>query len=565
MAIVFAHKKASNREAAEQLQAKLPKHFKLRFHAMAANSDVYAVVDKSKKRKNRSPAEKELAEEPVSPIYDMATTDMDYKPAPKKNEGLCAEYSRINFIPEKTNLQQEVELENSNPGSKASKEEAKNVDVQTLNKASVYKSLACIFPTIIAVIAILICIISIAYFSAEISELKTRNTSIQQSPFGQQTELMQADLLRQLNSSIDKIYSLLKNKTNQLNSSVDTIFSILDNRINQVNWSIDHLCQQIKPVIENNTIELGNTNFAFQNYISQQNEVNSALANQLNSTEMGLSQNISVLEYRSEELSGIVADLLASSCAALLPTNTSGYYWVSASNGSAVRVYCDMTRSCDGVTGGWVRVGYLDMTDSSHQCPSGFTEHSDSNIRTCRRANTSAGCESVMMDVPYQYSRVCGGVRAYQVGTTNAFQGRSSPSIDIAYVDGVSLTHGSPRQHIWTFVSGLQESRGDIPSVCPCTNARAPSPPAFVGNDYFCDSGNPLFMHSDSRTTVYSTDPLWDGRGCVSSTCCTFNNPPWFYKQLSDLTTDDIEMRVCIDQDAEDENVLIEMVEIYVQ
>ena len=126
---------------------------------MAANSDVYAVVDKSKKRKNHSPAEKELAEEPVSPIYDMATTDMDYKPAPEKNEGLCAEYSRINFIPEKTNLQQEVELENTNPGSKA---EPKNVDVQTLKKASVYKSLACIFPTIVAAIAILICIISIA-------------------------------------------------------------------------------------------------------------------------------------------------------------------------------------------------------------------------------------------------------------------------------------------------------------------------------------------------------------------------------------------------------------------
>ena len=67
---------------------------------MAANSDVYAVVDKSKKRKNHSPAEKELPEESVSPVYDVATTDMDYKPA-EKNEGLCNEYSRINFIPEK--------------------------------------------------------------------------------------------------------------------------------------------------------------------------------------------------------------------------------------------------------------------------------------------------------------------------------------------------------------------------------------------------------------------------------------------------------------------------------
>ena len=89
-------------------------------------------------------------------------------------------------------------------------------------------------------------------------------------------------------------------------------------------------------------------------------------------------------------------------------------------------------------------MGYLDITDSSHQCPSGFTEHSDSNILTCRRTDTSAGCGSVMMDVLYQYSRVCGRVRAYQVSTTNAFLSRSSASLDSAYVDDVSLTHGSP-------------------------------------------------------------------------------------------------------------------------
>ena len=33
----------------------------------------------------------------------------------------------------------------------------------------------------------------------------------------------------------------------------------------------------------------------------------------------------------------------------LLPT---GHYWIRTSTGSAVLVYCDPTRSCDGVTGG---------------------------------------------------------------------------------------------------------------------------------------------------------------------------------------------------------------------
>ena len=310
--------------------------------------------------------------------------------------------------------------------------------------------------------------------------------------------------------------------------------------------SINQLHQQLSLAIDNRTLQLG--------------EVNSAIY-------LELSQNISALKITADQLlnlhRGLHAELAAFSCAALLPPPpppppppTPGYYWASASNGSAVRVYCDMTRSCGGVTGGWVRVGYLDMTNSSHQCPSGFTEHSDSNILACQRTDTSAGCGSVMMDVPYHYSRVCGRVRAYQVGTTNAFQGRLSASIDTAYVDGVSLTHGSPRQHIWTFVAGLQKHSGDHhPSLCPCTDAFAAFPPAFVGHDYFCNSGNPRFV-PHFPPTVYSDDPLWDWDGCEpTNTCCSFNNPPWFHKQLSDLTTDDIEMRVCTDEGADNENV----------
>ena len=499
----------------------------------------------------------------TSPTYDVAMTDVDNKAVSEKNEGLYAECSMATLdntyaALEKTELQQKTEQIYMNAGNAARKTASKTPKKQRFDVTSC-RALACIF-TSIAVMAVIM-IICIVYFSAEIAKLNAQTASIQQSPFGHPAaEVMQADILRRLNSSIN---SLLENQTNQLNSSGEMIYSLLDNRINQLSRSIDHLHQQIKSVSENNTL-------ALQSYIIEQNEVNYAIANQLNRTEMRLSQNISILEYRAEQLSevnlGVFSELPASSCAALLTTNPSGYYWVSASNGSAVRVYCDMTRSCGGVTGGWVRVGYLDMTDSSHQCPSGFTEHSDSNIRTCRRADTSAGCGSVMMDVPYQYSRVCGRVRAYQVSTTNAFQGRPSPSIDSNYVDGVSLTRGSPRQHIWTFVAGLQKGSESFPSLCPCTSSAAASPPAFVGDDYFCDSGNPLHVRTPPNPTVYSDDPLWDGNGCEpTNTCCSFNDPPWFHKQLSDLTTDDIEMRVCTDEGAHNENVDIEIVEIYVQ
>ena len=61
----------------------------------------------------------------------------------------------------------------------------------------------------------------------------------------------------------------------------------------------------------------------------------------------------------------------------------------------------------------------------------------------------------------------------------------------------------------------------------------------------------------------YVNDPLWDGAGCgPQNTCCSFNNPPWFYKQLPQHTTDDIEMRVCRDQVSGDEDVAIETIDI---
>ena len=66
------------------------------------------------------------------------------------------------------------------------------------------------------------------------------------------------------------------------------------------------------------------------------------------------------------------------------PSTPSGYFWVRASNGSAVHVYCDMTRSFGNITGGWMRAVQLDMTNISQHCPSGLRQRTDSNIRTVK-------------------------------------------------------------------------------------------------------------------------------------------------------------------------------------
>ena len=98
-----------------------------------------------------------------------------------------------------------------------------------------------------------------------------------------------------------------------------------------------------------------------------------------------------------------------------------------------------------------------------------------------------------------------------------------------------------------SFAAAADEA-GSIPRFnCACTNinqaASTTSPPSYVGTDYFCDTATGRrFIHSQ----FYPADPLWDGVGCGPlSTCCSFNNPPWFYKQLPQPTTDNIEMRLC--------------------
>ena len=206
-----------------------------------------------------------------------------------------------------------------------------------------------------------------------------------------------------------------------------------------------------------------------------------------------------------------------------------------------------------------MRVAFLNMTNSSHQCPSGLMERNDSpNIRTCVRNEASGGCSSVELSTANtQYSTVCGRITAYQVGTTDDFRVPTN-DINSAYVDGVSLTHGNPRQHIWTFAAA-----GMMDRICdPC---RDETRPASVGSDFFCDTGNPT-SSSEGFNTFHSDNPLWDGVGCTADNeCCPTDNPPYFLKTLPQPTTDDIEMRVCRNEGRGNEDIAIETVEIYVQ
>ena len=252
----------------------------------------------------------------------------------------------------------------------------------------------------------------------------------------------------------------------------------------------------------------------------------------------------------------------------LSPTAPSGYYWLRGTGDSSVHMYCDMSRSCGGVTGGWMQVTKINMTNSSHTCPAGLKLLTTPK-RLCAMNIDGGGCSSATFNLHgIRYTHVCGKIIGYQQKSPDAFwpyYNNRRLTIDDNYVDGISLTHGrNPRKHIWTFAGALGEVH-TYQYVCPCTNIHNPvtTPiPPYVGSDYFCDTAS----ESHYQHVFYPNDPLWDGQGCGRlNTCCSFNNPPWFMKELLSSSSDDIEMRLCADQLRTDEDIPVEVIELYVQ
>ena len=233
-----------------------------------------------------------------------------------------------------------------------------------------------------------------------------------------------------------------------------------------------------------------------------------------------------------------------------------GNYWLLNSSGSAVEVFCDMERACGcdelGGGGGWIRVADIDMSRpeaTEETCPEGLSwtilyDYPDKKL-LCDGSRDDSCLSTTFSTNGVPYSRVCGKVIGYQSRAPDAFEQyiNNGITIDGKFVDGVVLTHGSPRKHIWTFAGGSSQNGTDRTS-CPCNVESFDYPlPPFIGNDYFCDSGRKY--STDEEHNNFLDDPLWDGAGCLSGSCCSFNSPPFFCKTLPAQTTDNIELRYC--------------------
>ena len=154
---------------------------------------------------------------------------------------------------------------------------------------------------------------------------------------------------------------------------------------------------------------------------------------------------------------------------------------------------------------GWRRVAYLNMSDPTQTCPPAW-ELITTPRRSCARPSSASGfsCYSAMFPTQgIQYSQVCGRIIGYQIGEPGAFIASEGANVNNRYVDGVSLTYGNPRQHIWTFANALDEYPWLYEHKCPCTNVneqRLISIPSFVGDDYFCKTGVPPGQQRNSHT-----------------------------------------------------------------
>ena len=222
----------------------------------------------------------------------------------------------------------------------------------------------------------------------------------------------------------------------------------------------------------------------------------------------------------------------------------SGMYLLkNPNNGSTYNSYCNMEELC-GSGGGWTRLAYLDMSDATQNCPFGFRLYQSGGVRACGRPVSNSGsCVSVQFPSNgISYSEVCGRVVGYQYASPDAVHsgfGSNHNNLNGDYVDGVSITHGSPRQHVWTLMAGTYEAIDNDPFNCPCNTGSIQQVQSFIGNHYFCESG---------------------------IACCSVPGLPWFHRDYGNTTTIDyLELRVCGDEDTGNEDVPVGYYEIYVK
>ena len=116
-----------------------------------------------------------------------------------------------------------------------------------------------------------------------------------------------------------------------------------------------------------------------------------------------------------------------------------------------------------------MRIANIQNGDS---CPNGWKQIL-SPAKACRANSDAVGCYSVSFSSnKLSYQHICGKMVGYQKGTTNGYYALlyttyPSKAIDGPYVDGVSLTYGTPCKHLLTYACGFSSDRSITFPNCP--------------------------------------------------------------------------------------------------
>ena len=276
---------------------------------------------------------------------------------------------------------------------------------------------------------------------------------------------------------------------------------------------------------------------------------------------------------------GMLQSSPGKSCAEIYQINkasrrVSGLYWINTTSGLH-QVNCDMELECGGHKGGWTTIVKLDASKGD-ACPSGWTTIATPGAIpkvVCQPSNdsrlSSSDCYSAIFTTyNVTFNKMCGQVKGYQQGNSIAFYSTKYgiKSINNHYVGGLSLTLGNPRKHVWTYAVGMSDDYNNPNSNCPCAAIPGPDPPAFVGDHYYCESGNTGINYYGSNE-YYTSDALWDGYGChhANNNCCTNPDMPWFFRQFSQSTQGDLEARICHRIPFLNGYTVVESIELYIQ
>ena len=217
---------------------------------------------------------------------------------------------------------------------------------------------------------------------------------------------------------------------------------------------------------------------------------------------------------------------------------------------------------CNITSSKWKRITYFDTTRGD-SCPTGLRTVTNTTTRQTACGRTAnGGCTSLQFSPNGTYTNVCGRMRGYQYGYPELFDSGTA-SIDTSYLHGVSITHGTPRNHLWSYVTAYSEQYNGTIYRCPCAR---PDPtdrtyvPSFVEEHFYCESG---FSGNQPERRIVWEDPLWDGQGCFASgnQCC--NRYGWFHREIP-ATSDNIEVRWCANVGYTNEDVLTDQLEIWV-